>query len=84
MEIICFLANVRQYNIMLYVFIVVLNLCSCQPCYRLINKAYLGLSEWKITNIHQILTIMFENVLRATEDDEILKIFKNIQPQPKN
>ena len=34
-------------------------------------------------NIHPILTIMFKNVLRTFEA-EILKIFKNIPPQPKN
>ena len=32
---------------------------------------------------HPILTTMFKNVSR-TSKAEILKIFKNIQPQPKN
>ena len=43
-----------------------------------------GLCKWKITNVHPILTIMFKpNTLRPFEA-EILKIFKNIQPQSKN
>ena len=42
-----------------------------------------GLCEWKITNLHPILTIIFQNILRTFEA-EILKIFKIIQPQPKN
>ena len=43
-----------------------------------------GLWEWKITKVHSILTIMFKNILRTSVEDEIFKIFKNIQPQPKN
>ena len=39
-----------------------------------------GLCEWKITNVHPILAIMFKNLLRTFEAE----IFKNIQPQPKN
>ena len=39
--------------------------------------------EFKITTAHPILKIMFENILRTFEV-EILKIFKNILPQPKN
>ena len=42
-----------------------------------------GLYEWKITNEHPILTIMFKNPL-TTSEANILKIFKDIQPQPKN
>ena len=33
-----------------------------------------------VNNAHPILTIMFKNILRTFEA-EILKIFKNIQPQ---
>ena len=33
--------------------------------------------------LHPLLTVMFKNILRPFEP-EILKIFKNIQPQPKN
>ena len=39
-----------------------------------------GLYEWKITTVLPILTIMFRNILRTFEA-EIIKIFKNIQPQ---
>ena len=39
--------------------------------------------EWKIIAAHPILTITLRNILRAFEA-EILKIFKNIEPQPKN
>ena len=42
-----------------------------------------GLCEWKTTNVHPILTIMFKSVLRTFEA-EMLKIFKNIQSWPKN
>ena len=42
-----------------------------------------GLCGWKIANVHPILTIMFENALRTCKA-EILEIFINIQPQPKN
>ena len=42
-----------------------------------------GLHKWKITTTRSILTIKFKNILR-TFQAEILKIFKNIQPQPKN
>ena len=38
---------------------------------------------WTGLNIHPLLTIMFKNVL-TTFKSEILQIFKNIQPQPKN
>ena len=41
------------------------------------------LYKWKITSAHPTLTIMFKNVLRTFEA-EILKIFQNVQPQPKN
>ena len=34
-----------------------------------------GLYEWKITNVHAILTFIFKNVLKTFEA-EILKIFK--------
>ena len=34
-----------------------------------------GLCEWKILTVHQIITIMFKDVLRTFET-EILKIFK--------
>ena len=37
----------------------------------------------KLTDVHQILTIMFQSILRTFEG-EILKIFKNIQPRLKN
>ena len=45
-------------------------------------RAYVGLCYWKIilTDVHPILTIMFENILRIFEV-EVLKIFKKIQPQ---
>ena len=39
-----------------------------------------GLCEWKITDVHPTLTIMFKEFLRTFEA-EILKIFKNIPPQ---
>ena len=42
-----------------------------------------GLNEWKITNEHPVLTIMFKNPLRTFEANN-LKIFKDIQPQPQN
>ena len=42
-----------------------------------------GLCEWKITNVHSILTIILKNILRTFEA-EILKIFKNIQSQSKD
>ena len=42
-----------------------------------------GLCEWKITIARPILTITFKNILRIFKA-EILKIFRNIQPQPKN
>ena len=41
-----------------------------------------GLDGWKMTNVHPILTIVFENVLRTFEA-EILQLFRNIQPQPR-
>ena len=52
---------------------------------NLINVPVLpvGLYEWKITPAHPLPTIMFKNILRTFEA-EILKIFKNIQPQPQN
>ena len=40
-------------------------------------------SGWFVRMGHPILTIMFEIILR-TFQAEILKMFKNIQPQPKN
>ena len=43
-----------------------------------------GLCEWKTTTAHPILTNMFRNVLRTFEAAEILKIFKNFQPQRQN
>ena len=45
---------------------------------QLIKRIPVGLCEWKITIIHPILTIVFQNVLRTFEA-ESLKIFKNIQ-----
>ena len=42
-----------------------------------------GFCELKITHVHPLLTILFKNVLRTFEAG-ILKIFKNIQSQPKN
>ena len=42
-----------------------------------------GLYEWKITAAHPILIIVSKNNLRTFEA-VFLKIFKNIQPQPKN
>ena len=46
-----------------------------------ISRAYLllpvGLCEWKITNVHQILTIKLKKVLRTFEA-ETFRIFKNI------
>ena len=42
-----------------------------------------GLYEWKIKNEYPVLTIVFKNPLRTFEAN-ILKIFKDIQPQPKN
>ena len=39
-----------------------------------------GLWEWKITNAHPILQVMFKDVLRTFEA-EILKIFEDIQPK---
>ena len=44
---------------------------------------FLLVCGWRITTAHPILTIIFKNILRTFEA-EILKIFKNIQPQPKN
>ena len=41
------------------------------------------LCDWKITTANPTLTIMFKIILRTFEA-EILKIFKNIQPQLKN
>ena len=41
-----------------------------------------GLYEWKTTIVYTILIIMFKKILKTAEA-EILKIFKNIQPQPK-
>ena len=35
------------------------------------------------SNVHPILAIMIKNIL-TTFEVEFLKIFKNIQPQPKN
>ena len=45
--------------------------------------AGVGLNECKIIAAHPTLTIMSKSVLRTFEA-EILQIFKNIQPQPKN
>ena len=43
-----------------------------------------GLYEWKQQlYMHPILTNKFKDILRTFEN-EILKIFKNIQPRPKN
>ena len=39
--------------------------------------------ESKITTAHSKLEIVFKNILRTFEA-EILEMFKNIQPQPKN
>ena len=57
-------------------------------CFRLVCASGwfvlpVGLCERKSTNVHPILTVMFKIILRTFEA-EILKIFKNIQPQPKN
>ena len=41
-----------------------------------------GLYESKTINVHQVLAIICKNISRIFEA-EILKIFKNIQPQPK-
>ena len=43
----------------------------------------LGLCEWKLINVRSIPTFTLKNVLRTFEA-EIRKIFKNIQPHPKN
>ena len=45
------------------------------------NSLWLGLggSLGKLTNVHQLLTIMFKNILR-TFQPELLKIFSKIQP----
>ena len=40
-----------------------------------------GLYDWKTTTAHPILTFMLKNILRTFEA-EILKVFKNVQPQP--
>ena len=53
---------------------------------RIVANEYIlavGLYDWKIENLHPILTIMFKDVLRTFEN-EIHKIFKNIRPQPQN
>ena len=61
----------------------------CQPGQPILSIKHIyasdWLCEWKITNtsIHSLLTIMLKHVLRTFQAD-ILKIFKNIQPQPKN
>ena len=39
--------------------------------------------EWKVTTADSKLEIVFKNILRTFEA-EILEMFKNIQPQPKN
>ena len=41
-----------------------------------------GLCDCKL-DVHPLLTIMFKNILRTFEA-EILKLFKTIQPRPKN
>ena len=41
-----------------------------------------GLCEWKITNIHPILTAMYKNILRTSEA-EILKILRTFSQSSK-
>ena len=43
----------------------------------------IGLNEWKVATTHPILTYRFKNILRTFEA-EILKIFKDVRPQPQN
>ena len=92
-----FSANVHQYNIT-FVLCIHVQVCfnlfyfifyfflPCQGSSQLKEVVFVipvGLYELKITTANPILTIMFKNILRTFEA-EILKIFKNIQPQPKN
>ena len=75
MEIVCFSADVRQYNVGYSV--IHLN------HFYLFNKAYSCF--WLVCtngkrNVYTIFSIMFKNVLR-TFGVEIIKLFKNSQPQ---
>ena len=77
MEIICFSADKSPIVLCMYNFVFSGQLTKgTYPSARFVCK-------WKITNEHPVLTIMFKNPLRTFEAN-ILKIFKDIQPQPKN